>query len=232
MDVAASSKDEASIKRLEKELAHLLHAKALSSGQSPVSVSPDVLKLNEFRHKAHLSHKDLGWGCDSAFVSREASLSQDVNLIEARFVEGNRYHLRIIFVAPNSPYRNLRHTLEFRYSDNYPFTPPDICFLNSVFHPCIAPRNNEEAYEEPYEGMYRRANPGNIDCKYLKDVYSPAMIMKDFLELIVKILMEPVEAVEFTGHGGVNKLAHEILTNDRDAFFSSEAFSRSNEQIL
>ena len=74
-----------------------------------------------------------------------------------------------------TPYHGFKLTLNITLPDNYPFSPPQVCFTSDIWHPNVG-------------------TSGNICLDILKDKWTPALKLSAVLLSISSLLNDPYPA--------------------------------------
>jgi len=96
------------------------------------------------------------------------------NISAAPIEEKDITHWRAIIIGPDeTPYANEIMSLDIQFPEDYPFKPPKVKFITSVWHPNINP------------------NSGDICLDILKSQWSPALSILKVLLSISSLLQDP-----------------------------------------
>jgi len=107
-------------------------------------------------------------------IKRELSkISINKKLFTVNIIDDNIYIWKVLFEAPNnSLYKNKKFELRINFSNEFPFTPPKIIFVNKIFHPNIDLK-------------------GNICLDLLKENWVPTISIVNILKTILSLLVYP-----------------------------------------
>ena len=109
--------------------------------------------------------------------------------------EDNLFSWIVIMQGPESTaYNGGIFKLQFKFPDNYPFKPPDVKFLTTIYHPNI------------------KLDTGEICQDVFASSWAPTQKVQDILEKIVSMLREPSTSTPLE-----NEICNEY-TNNRNQF--------------
>ena len=94
-------------------------------------------------------------------------------LIEIENIDDNIYGIRICFIGPKeTPYEETLNNIIINIPKEYPNKPPNIRFMNKIFHPNIS-------------------TEGNICLDILKENWKPVYSLRTIIMSIISLLSEP-----------------------------------------
>ena len=109
--------------------------------------------------------------------------------------ENNLFNWTVIMQGPDStPYEGGIFNLQFKFPDNYPFKPPEVKFLTTVYHPNI------------------KLDTGEICQDVFANGWAPTQKVQDILEKLVSMLREPCTSSPLE-----NQIC-ELFINQREQF--------------
>lgn len=99
--------------------------------------------------------------------------SSDLNL-QVDLIGGNLFEWNVTFSAPNDDvYMGYRMSIHISFSKKYPFSPPNVKFINKMFHPNIS------------------SSCGNICVDILKEQWNPILKVETIVKSISSLLDDP-----------------------------------------
>lgn len=90
----------------------------------------------------------------------------------------------------DTPYEAGVFKLDFKFPDNYPFKPPEVKFITTVYHPNI------------------KMDTGDICQDIFASGWSPTMKVVNILEKLISMLKDPVTSNPFE-----NEICNEFMNN-------------------
>lgn len=100
-------------------------------------------------------------------------ITNKIENISAGMIDDDITHWQAIIIGPlETPFENELLKLDIKFPDEYPFKPPIVKFITSVWHPNVG-------------------SNGNICLDILKDNWSPTLVTSKVLLSICSLLSDP-----------------------------------------